>query len=188
MAAMFGHTWSSQYGASPSGEAGDTWATALGGITPAQIAVGLRAVLASGAEWPPSAPRFRAMCLAIPPIAAVQREMLNNGAERSAFCRLVWQYLDGYRWRLASAADGDRILRGAYDLAHDHVMRGGELPAEPFANLSHESDCRVPASPEVARAAMAQAMAALYGPPCNDSAASAAAAMPCPGQAAPDPT
>ena len=58
----------------PEGAAADTWAAALAGLTGAQIAEGLRACVAEGEEFPPNAPRFRAMCLGIPSLARVRLE------------------------------------------------------------------------------------------------------------------
>jgi hypothetical protein len=135
MAAMFGHPWVSQYGAAPDGVAGETWAAALSGITPVQIAEGLRATLATGAEWPPSAPRFRAMCLGIPDFGTVRREMQSKDTKRSRFTILVWQHIDAVRFHSMSADKADNLLREAYKRAHELVMRGHALPDETVADL-----------------------------------------------------
>src|SRR5699024_12222425 len=60
----------------------------------------------------------------IPPLAAVRLDT----DKASPFTRLVWQNLDGYRYKQAPADQADRLLREAYELAREHVMRGGELP------------------------------------------------------------
>lgn len=153
MAAMFGNTWASQFGESPTGLAGDTWAAALAGITPSQISAGLHATLALGAEFPPSAPHFRALCFGIPSFAAFRHEMTHAHVPRSPFGVKAWEFVDPYRMRQADQREADRIARDAYDLAKDFVMRGGELP-EVHAALRAplEPERKRPASPEVARA------------------------------------
>ena len=134
MAGMFGHTWVSQYGANPEGIGADTWAAALSGITPHQVGHGLRAALATGADWPPSAPRFRAMCLGIPTLASVAL-IIRGRAEPTPFSRLVWSKLDTFRFKSSDQAKADRMLADAYDVAREFVMQGGALPAEPIGKL-----------------------------------------------------
>lgn len=151
MAEIYGHRWSSAYGEDSSldGAAG-TWAKGLAGVTPAQVAAGLNACIASSDPWPPTLPEFRAKCLGIPTLAAVR---LNPEAQ-TPFNRLVWQHLDGYRFRNASADAADRMLRDAYEQAREHVMLGGALPAPVAGEIEQERREIKPAAPEVAEAAM----------------------------------
>lgn len=150
MAEIYGHRWTTSYGDDPERGAGGTWAKGLAGVTPAQLASGLAACIASADPWPPTLPEFRARCLGIPPLAAVRLD----SAQADGFTRLVWQHLDGYRYKQAAADQSDRMLREAYELARQHVMRGGELPA-PSAELEDPKRRKpVPARPEVAAAAM----------------------------------
>lgn len=145
---MFGHTWASQYGESSDGLAGDTWAAALAGVTPEQLACGLRAVLRLGDEFPPNAPRFLALCYGVPTFAAVRYETQHGEAPRTPFGLLCWQFVDAYALRRADQREADRLVRNAYDLAKAHVMAGGELP-EVHAELAKpEPEVRKPASPE----------------------------------------
>lgn len=147
---MFGHTWLSQYGARPDGIGGDTWAAALAGITGAQLATGLQATLALGSDYPPSAPKFRALCLGIPSLATVRAELARRDARRSPFVVLVWSHIDAHRYRMSDADRADRMLREAYDAAREHVMRGGSMP-EPAVELEAPAPMkRTPAPPEVA--------------------------------------
>ena len=155
---MFGHTWASAYGEKAEGATAETWASCLAGVTNGQIADGLRACLAEGAEFPPRAPRFRAMCLGIPSLALVRLEI--RSGEHSQFTRAVWANLDGYRFRQSSADAADRMLRDAYDLTREQVMRGQALPT-PSEQIEHEKPEFKPASPEVAAAAQAEIAAAL---------------------------
>ncbi len=148
---MYGHTWASAYGDAPSGTTAETWASCLAGVTTPQITEGLRACVAEGAEFPPSAPRFRAMCLGIPSLAMVRLEL--RGTEHSQFTRAVWANIDGYRYRLASADQADRLLRDAYDLTREQVMRGMTLPV-PSEAIEHERPEFKPASDAAKQAAL----------------------------------
>lgn len=134
MAGMFGHAWVSSYGASPSGVGADTWATALSGITPAQIGRGLRETLALGENFPPSAPKFRALCLGIPTLAQVKSRI--KASEGDQFSILMHKHLDVYIFARVDQKTADHMLREAYELAKDHVMRGGELPPLPVAKIA----------------------------------------------------
>jgi len=162
MGALYGHTWTSQFGVHPDGLAADTWATALAGVTPSQVAHGMREALAAGGEFPPSAPRFRAMCFGIPSFA--QTRLAVAAKECSPFVRQVWSNLDTYRFSRADQSHADRMLKDAYELARDHVMRGGELPPDPVAEIeAPKATPRRPAPPDVVRAACSQ-LEALLGP------------------------
>lgn len=159
MAAIYGHRWTSAYGDDPSGMAGDTWAAGLSGLNGRQLARGLEACVASSEPWPPTLPEFRAQCFGIPAFAAVRLD----AGKVDPFTRLVWTYLDGYRYRQASADQSDRMLREAYELAREHVMRGGELPGDSAGAIEQEARKSVPASPEVAAARMAEIREQLTG-------------------------
>lgn len=128
MLGMYGHTWASQFGNQPEGTAADTWAAALAGLTGPQMATGLQACVAEGKEFPPGAPRFRAMCLGIPSLAQVRHELCAKDADRSPFTRSVWSFVDGYAHRNANQRDAARMVAEAYDMAHDLRMRGAPLP------------------------------------------------------------
>lgn len=144
MAEIYGHRWTAAYGDDPDRGAGETWAKGLAGVSPAQLAAGLTTSIASADPWPPTLPEFRARCLGIPPLASVRLD----GGKADPFTRLVWQSLDGYRYRQASADQSDRMLREAYELAREHVMRGGELPPEPVGEITQDPKKFVPADPE----------------------------------------
>ena len=159
MAAVYGHRWTSSYGDDPGGMAGDTWAAGLSGLTGSQLARGLEACVASSDPWPPSLPDFRAACLGIPPLASVR---LDTG-KASPFTRLVWQHLDSYRYKQAPSDQADRLLREAYELAREHVMRGGALPDDPAGELSAEKPTPKPADPERAAAAIDEISSILTG-------------------------
>ncbi|MDV3469034.1 hypothetical protein RZA67_09860 [Stenotrophomonas sp. C3(2023)] len=90
------------------------------------------------------------MCLGIPPFDAVRADT----AMQDGFTRLVWQYLDGHRYRLASADKADKLLQAAYNRAKEAVMRGAELPPAPVAEITHEVRQSVPATREQVAAHM----------------------------------
>ncbi len=157
MLALYGHAWASQYGTAPEGIAAETWAIALNGLSADDLGRGLRACVAEGAEFPPSAPRFRGMCAGIPSLGAVRRELHPrfDGA-RTPFATLVWAQLDSYRFKQASADQADRLLREAYELAREEVMRGEPLP-EAVEVIGQDKPAKPkPANPEVAAAAQAE--------------------------------
>lgn len=161
MASLYGHRWASQYGVAFSGIAADTWASALSGITPQQIADGLRACVAEGDEWPPAAPRFRAMCLGIPSYATVKLESTRPGEQRSRFTRSVWLKVDSYAHRHASVRDADKMLKDAYEIACEEVMHGVPLPEQPVALIEQVKPPKV-VLPD-SREARARKLAALLG-------------------------
>ena len=152
MTALYGHAWVSVHGVTPHDKAGalsmsgDTWGRALAGLSAQQIAAGIEACVAEGAEFPPSAPRFRAMCLGVPSLAAVRSELRHG--ESPPFARAVWAELDSFHYRQASAEQADRLLRDAYELVRDRVMRGEALPVPPSAVIPHEIRKPTPATPE----------------------------------------
>lgn len=134
MAEIYGHRWTSAYGeTADDAGAGETWAKGLAGITGEQLGEGLKACLASADPWPPTLPEFRARCLGIPSLAQVRLELRGNA--RSRFTLQVWQGLDSYRFKQATSEQSDRLLRDAYELAREHVMRGGELPLLPAGEI-----------------------------------------------------
>lgn len=144
MAEIYGHRWSSSYGDDPAGSAAQTWAKGMAGLTPQQVADGIGSSIACADPWPPTLPEFRLRCLGIPTFAAVRADV----GRQDGFSRLVWQYLDGHRYRLASSDKADKLLAEAYDQAKEFVMRGGQLPGEPVAEIGHEEREVTPATRE----------------------------------------
>lgn len=141
MGGRFGHAWSSQYGDDPQGIAGQAWNADLDGLTRPQINAGFEALKLEPSEFPPSSTRFRAMCLGVPTFAAVNSELLTTeNANRTPFARLVWQHIDGYAHRHASARDAKRMREEAYSRAAEHVLAGGALPTEVAGALEHETE------------------------------------------------
>lgn len=144
MVAIYGHAWTSVHDVSPNDDdgkltlSGDTWAKALIGVTPQQLADGLQACIAEGAEFPPAVGRFRGMCLGIPSVERVKLELHSHDDDRSPFTRMVWGLIDGYAYRHASGRDAEKILQRAYDMAREDRMRGAPLPPPPAALIEQE--------------------------------------------------
>lgn len=161
MASLFGNRWVSQYGASPAGVDVIEWGAAIRGLTPRQLDAGMQSVRQSGGEWPPAAPAFRRLCMGVPSLLAVERELAGSEPV-SAFSRLVWSLLgDPWRHRNADAREARRMLADAYDEAVARVLRGDALP-EPSASLDAPTPRKfVPASDEVVADAIARIRGAL---------------------------
>ena len=152
MTSAYGHSWTSVHGTSPQNLEtgaltidGDTWSRALAGITAQQLGVGLDACIRDAADFPPSVGRFRAMCLGIPPMSRVEREIRGHIRNRTAACDwtpfalLTWDRIDSWAYRHADTKAADRLMRDAYDEARQHVMDGGELPEPPAALIEQQA-------------------------------------------------
>lgn len=154
MAEVYGPRWTSAFGDDAGKGAGLTWAKGLAGLSLDQISTGVEAALVSADGWPPTLPEFRAMCLGIPSLNFV-RNSIND--RTLPFVRLVWMRMDGFQFRQAPADRAENILRGAYELAREYVMRGGELPNGPVAAIAEQKPVKpTRASPETAKAACDQ--------------------------------
>lgn len=163
MAEIYGHRWTSAYGDDAGDGAGLTWGKGLAGLTPEQIGAGVSGALRSADPWPPTLPQFRAMCLEIPSLAAVLADLSAESARRQPFTRLVWGYVDSYRYRHAPTDQAERMIRGAYEQAREWRMNGGPLP-DPVLEIVSETGSEPPAkkaSDDVVLAALNEARQAL---------------------------
>lgn len=162
MEAMFPGKWKRDNGVAPVTAdgpltaSGETWAMALKGLLPRQMGEGLAACMRMGLEWPPTPPKFRALCLGLPSLAQVEQE-LRPGQDRSQLAVLVRSLMDLHAFNGADGYQQSRMIAAAYAQALQHVSAGGALPAA-VAALVHER----PAAPTVgnresAAAAMARA-------------------------------
>lgn len=89
MTEMYGHRWTASFGVSA--DQSHAWAATLAGLSGAQIASGLAALVERGDDWPPSAPDFRKLCegaspeaLGLPSAAAAFREACRNAHPAAA--------------------------------------------------------------------------------------------------------
>lgn len=167
MTAMFPGKWERENGAAPVKRdgsltiAGTTWFQVLKGRTVAQHARAMQCCLIEGREWPPNPGRFLTMCLDIPVMAAVEREMA-PGRPQSGFTVLVRSMLDLHVYATAeSGFQQRRMLEEAYDRAVRHVVDGKPVP-QPVLAVAHEQHgVRPVRDRDAARAAMARAAAEL---------------------------
>lgn len=152
---MYGHAWVSVQGVTPQKKcdktgadvltgAGEVWAMALAGLSGKQLADGLEACFREGAEFPPSAPRFRSMCLGIPTMAAVHADLNNRTPDKQQpFTLLVTRFIPQWAWRTSdSEKELRRLLSHGYEEAKAHVMAGGELP-EPVKLIEKQPEPEV---------------------------------------------
>ena len=162
MASMYS-MWADRYGADAKSATGEEWGASLCDLTLDQLRDGLKAC-AKGRrprnEWVPNLGEFRELCLQLPPIPEVRRQLLSKDGQRSPFATLVASRLDTYRWRQVDQRDADAMLREAYAEARAHALAGGELPQQVPA-IAQEREPE-PASPkptaEQAAAARAEAL------------------------------
>lgn len=167
MTQMYAHRWTSPHGESPdlpTSSAG-TWAKGLAGMTGEQLAAGLKACIVRADPWPPTLPEFRALCLGIPSLSEVRRELGTPDSPRSGFAVLVWSLLDTHAYRRAEGRAAERLLGEAYDEARERVMRGEPVPAPHVPLPPPAPRPVVPAAPEVVAARLAKAKAILAGMP-----------------------
>ena len=156
MASRYGHSWVSQYGAMPDKFAGAEWRSTLGGLPIAQIRHGFEVDMLRGAEWPPSSTAFRAMCMGIPTLADIRKEVQSREGRRSPFAMMVLQELDGWHYKHAEHDKSERMLREAYEAARIRVM-GGECMPEPLREIAADRPAAPPpADPRVAEEALAK--------------------------------
>ena len=170
MTEIYGHRWTSSFGVSA--DQSHAWASVLGGVTGMQIAHGLGALASSGAEWPPSATEFLALCyageadrLGLPPIdkafdeafrkahpamagATWSHQAVYHAASESGFYNLQTLPMDASR----------KLFERNYAIACRLLLEGKPLKAIPLA-LPSSVDSRV--TPEVGRAALAALRGAL---------------------------
>jgi hypothetical protein len=165
MTEIYGHRWISAYGADAEQGAGPTWAKGLAGINAQQLAHGLSSALASSDAWPPTLPEFRSLCLGIPTFAAVKHELRtkDKAEKRSPFLRQVWEFIDSYLFARATTENADRMLRDAYHLAAEYVMRGGHLPEPVVGEIEQKKPERPERASEEAAAPHMEKIRTLLG-------------------------
>ncbi|KLD65445.1 hypothetical protein [Dyella japonica] len=150
MASTYGHRWASVCGDSPEHptpgplagqltDAGKVWAHELRGITGAEMRAALDRMSQVHIDFAPTAPEFRLLCLNVPPLSMVMLALDKGdeyGADVSAFCRLVWQFIRN-RWGLDRLPElaREKAIAAAYKLAVRHRLALGELPPAPVALL-----------------------------------------------------
>jgi len=164
MISVWGHKFSSHNGELPVDDFGELtvgalfWAKGLAGFGESTIMAGIQKAMMDGNTWPPNLPEMRLLCMGVPSLADVRHDLKADSGTRKPFTRLVWQFIDGYQHRNASTDAAGRMVRDAYELARDHVIRGGALPSVAAGELTQDGPAPLEvAAPEVVCAHMAEA-------------------------------
>lgn len=142
MAGIFGHKWTSQYGQNPDGIAARVWNDGLSGLSLKQIAEAVKHYKNQSIAdaWPPSLPEFRQVAYGLPSLAQARHDLRQGNA--TPFTKILWRFIDGYRWKQASYDAADRMAAEAYELAVKAITSGEELPSEETAALGFDHEAK----------------------------------------------
>lgn len=166
MTAIYGPRWTSSMGVVPVNEdgsltvSGDTWAQGLSGLTPDQIAHGLRSCLATDSGWPPTLPEFRAKCVDVPPITDVRAQLRGEFKDFAPFTLMVYRRLDFWNYRRAETRQAEHMLSEAYNDAKGALLRGEPLPEIP-RQLEQHMPAAQPSNPDLVAECLATMRRAL---------------------------
>lgn len=143
MAEFYGHRWTSSFGVIADPE--HTWAKVLSGITGAQLANGLHALVERAAEfdWPPPANVFRAMCLQVPGMPSIKEAWTEAliGVYSHEGVRVAAEATSTFDLRVAK--QGDKALFQRFERNYAIVMRraqtGQPLEGRIAKGIGHDS-------------------------------------------------
>lgn len=166
MADLFPNRWLNQVGPfvdedGRESSAAGAWRSALQGLRGQQLAVGLQALIASAADYPPSAGRFRKLCFSDVPdeLAAYREACKAAGADGRNWRTWRWSHPVVYAaahdfgtWDLAHLDSRSAMSRwgDCYRRALDRFAAGEELTAPVPERLAPPA--RKPSDPAVAKA------------------------------------
>ena len=123
MAEFYGHRWTSSFGVIADPE--HTWAKVLSGVTGAQIANGLHALVERAAEfdWPPPANVFLSLCQQVKglPTEAQAWDEARSGQYSHPAVRIAAEATSTFD--LHGAENGDKALRQRFERNYAIVMR-----------------------------------------------------------------
>lgn len=148
MSAIYGHRWTSAYDERCDDEngvltvPGETWQRGLAGVSDQSIGKGISACIVAADPWPPTLPQFRGMCLDVPTLAAARAEFSDQSTN---FAIAMKSSIDSWAFRHATAEQANRMIRDAYEVVREEVMRNGETDSAPA--IDHER-ARIEASHE----------------------------------------
>lgn len=143
MAEFYGHRWTSSFGVIADPE--HTWARVLSGVTGAQLANGLHALIERAAEfdWPPPANVFLSLCQQVKglPTEAQAWDEARSGQYSHPAVRIAAEATSTFD--LHGAENGDKALRQRFERNYAIVMRraqtGQPLEGRIAKGLSHDS-------------------------------------------------
>ncbi len=158
MARIYGHRWTSAFGATDD----STWLRGLRGLTPAQVGRGLSRCATHRADgWPPTLPEFRALCtpmaedLGLPTPDAAYREAALADKDHRWSHPVVYaaaQATGLFELRTLPESKSRPLFERAYEIVTRRVLAGEQFDVpipQALAKLP------VPARPETASAALA---------------------------------
>ncbi|WP_258257086.1 hypothetical protein [Pseudomonas chlororaphis] len=143
MAEFYGHRWTSSFGVIADPE--HTWAKVLSGITGAQLANGLHALIERSAEfdWPPPANVFLSLCQQVKGLPSTQQAWDEARAGTYSHKAVKVAAEATSLFDLHSALDGDKALYQRFERNYAIVMRraqtGQPLEGRIAAGISHDS-------------------------------------------------
>lgn len=158
MVSSFGSKWTTTHGDNFAATSGQFWALELAGLTERHIQRGIAVTVRS--DWPPTLAEFRAACLGVISLAAVELQRAGPPVDQQPFTVLVNRHIDTTEIRMADPQRRDRIVARAYAMAREHVLAGGALPAYTPASQQLTVEDERPAPPPImvtAAEAIAQA-------------------------------
>lgn len=143
MAEFYGHRWTSSFGVIADPE--HTWAKVLAGVTGAQLANGMHALMDRPAEfdWPPPANVFRDLCLQVKglPSEAQAWDEARSGTYSHPAVRIAAEATSTYD--LHTSESNDKALRQRFERNYAIVMRraqtGQPLEGRIAKGLGHDS-------------------------------------------------
>ena len=91
MVQSYGQKWTKDHGTSPID--GDLWIGALNSLNPEQLKMGMRKLMASGDEWPPTLPKFMGLC------HRTQAQAINDSEPLPALEDLTDRSSTGRKWK-----------------------------------------------------------------------------------------
>lgn len=143
MAEFYGHRWTSSFGVIADPE--HTWAKVLSGITGAQLANGLHALVERSAEfdWPPPANVFLSLCQQVKglPSEAQAWDEARAGTYSHPAVRIAAEATSTYD--LHTGSNNDKALRQRFERNYAIVMRraqtGQPLEGRIAKGIGHDS-------------------------------------------------
>lgn len=153
LAGLYGSRFTTPFGVTPDGVPAALWRTTLGGLSEADLRTGIAALMASGEDFPPSAPAFRALCLEVLSADEVRADLRRQNEERHPFTRMVWMFMDTFAFTQGDDWKAREALTAAYAAARKARMEGHPLPPRPKAALTDARASKEPINPGRAAAA-----------------------------------
>lgn len=134
MNGIYGYQWTRQYGDEP--DSTGVWKIALSGLTQKQIWGGIEGLIFSGGEWPPTAAKFREICLGgsdLPSFDSAWFELsnyLSSAPHRRSIKNLspavlyTFRKMDSWSFQRLNGDEQHRLFKSAYAATQVAVKNG----------------------------------------------------------------